>query len=400
MEEKLLLARELASCLGGIEVQMITDSNASFHRFMAQSIYGSFMPFVSADTIRMMLDDMQPACLYILGGILDLSYVVIPLGDRRFLCAGPCLNEEFSESRIRAKLRPFRLTGSTAERVIDYCRWQPVLPPESLHRFGSLLCRHVVGLPEPIPHRRIDYRWYQFGQSPIPEPQSEESSIHRIEQRYETSAALTEAVKQGNLSLAYSFIQGFQPGMSEIVRSPNPLRNAQNLCIILNTQLRHALEECRIHPYRLDKVSGDIATHIETLKSPEAASKFCVEIIRRYCELSLENRYHHLNRLSQQAVVYIKTHLNDNLTVKDTAAVLLVNANYLSGVFRRELGMTFIDFLNHQRSEQAAALLRHTNMQIQRIAAAVGYNNSSYFTRQFVRIFGCTPKEYRAKGLL
>ena len=114
MEEKLLLARELASCLGGIEVQMITDSNASFHRFMAQSIYGSFMPFVSADTIRMMLDDMQPACLYILGGILDLSYVVIPLGDRRFLCAGPCLNEEFSESRIRAKLRPFRLTGSTA----------------------------------------------------------------------------------------------------------------------------------------------------------------------------------------------------------------------------------------------------------------------------------------------
>lgn len=152
--------------------------------------------------------------------------------------------------------------------------------------------------------------------------------------------------------------------MSEIVRSPNPLRNAQNLCIILNTQLRHALEECRIHPYRLDKVSGDIATHIETLKSPEAASKFCVEIIRRYCELSLENRYHHLNRLSQQAVVYIKTHLNDNLTVKDTAAVLLVNANYLSGVFRRELGMTFIDFLNRQRSEQAAALLRHTNMQI------------------------------------
>lgn len=400
MEEKLLLARELASCLGGIEVQMVADSNDSLHRFLAQGIYGSFMSFVSADTIRMMLDDMQPACLYILGGILDLSYVVIPLGGRRFLCAGPCLNEEFSESRFRAKLRPFRLSGSTAERIIHYCRWQPVLPPETLLRFGSLLGRHVVGLPEPIPHRRIDYRWYQFGQSPIPEPQSEEFSIHRIEQRYEASAALTEAVKQGNLSLAYSFIQGFQPGMSEIVRNPNPLRNAQNLCIILNTQLRHALEECRIHPYQLDKVSGGIAAHIETLKSPEAAGKFCVEIIRRYCELSLENRYHHLNRLSQQAVVYIKTHLSDNLTVKDTAAVLLVNANYLSGVFRRELGMTFIDFLNRQRSEQAAALLRHTNMQIQRIAAAVGYNNTSYFTRQFVRIFGCTPKEYRAKSLL
>lgn len=116
MEEKLLLARELASCLGGIEVQMITDSNASFHRFMAQSIYGSFMPFVSADTIRMMLDDMQPACLYILGGILDLSYVVIPLGDHRFLCAGPCLNEEFSESRIRSRKNPPSTASSSATK--------------------------------------------------------------------------------------------------------------------------------------------------------------------------------------------------------------------------------------------------------------------------------------------
>lgn len=400
MEEKLLLARELAGCLGGIEVRLMSGEEASVQRFFGQSIYGDFLPLVSTGVVQSMLADMQPECLYILRGILDLSYAVVRLRDHRFLCAGPCMSVEFSESRVRTQLRPFRLSGSTTERVVDYCRWQPVLTPEVLHRFGVLLCRHVLGMPEPIPYQSIDYRWYQLGQPPIPEPEPAASHIHRVEQRYEASAALTQAVKQGNLSLAYSFVQGFHPGMSEIVRNPNPLRNSQNICIILNTQLRYALEECRVHPYLLDKVSGEIALHIETLKSPEAAGKFCAEIIRRYCELSVEREYQHLSRLSRQAVVYIKTRLSDNLTVKDTASALLVNANYLSGVFHRELGVTFIEFVNRERVAQAAALLRHTNMQIQRIAAAVGYNNTSYFTRQFVRVWGCTPKEYRTKGVL
>jgi two-component system response regulator YesN len=62
--------------------------------------------------------------------------------------------------------------------------------------------------------------------------------------------------------------------------------------------------------------------------------------------------------------------------------------------------MTFIDFLNRERVTQAAALLRRTNMQIQHIASAVGYNNTSYFTRQFVRVYSDTPSQYRTKGLL
>lgn len=398
MDEKLLLAREITSCLCGMEVWMVSEEDLSLHHFLSQSIYGDLRPLISTGVVRNILEDMQPECLYILSGILDLCYVVIRLRDHRVLCAGPCMTAAFSESSVRGMLRSFRLNNQATERVLEYCRWQPVLSQATLHRFGVLLCCHVLDMAEPVPYRTVDYRWYQSAQPPIPELEPEASNIHRIEQRYEASAALTEAVKQGNLSLAYSFVQGFQPGRSEIVRNTDPVRNAQNICIILNTQLRHALEECHVHPYLLDKVSEDIALHIETLKSPQQATKFCAEIIRRYCELSVEGKYQNLSRLTRQAVVYIKTRLSDNLTVKDAAKALLVNANYLSGIFRREMGISFIEFVNRERVEQAAALLRHTNMQIQRIAASVGYNNTSYFTRRFVRTWGCTPKDYRTKG--
>ena len=218
--------------------------------------------------------------------------------------------------------------------------------------------------------------------------------------RYEASAALTEAVKAGNLSLALRLIQDMYTGITSMVRNPDPMRNAQNMCIILNTQLRHAMEEQKIHPYRLDMVSGEIGRQIETLSTLEEVGKFYSHIIHRYCELALEKNYSHLDPLCRQAVVYIKNHMTDNLTVKATADALLVNANYLSGKFHQEVGITFTDFVNQQRTEQAASLLTHTNLQIQQIAAAVGYNNASHFAKQFLRFYSMTPRDYRKRNKL
>lgn len=221
------------------------------------------------------------------------------------------------------------------------------------------------------------------------------AQMRQVEQRYEHSAALTNAVQQGNLSLALHMIGQYDPRTKTSVRNTNPLRNAQNYCIVLNTQLRHALEKSGIHPYQVDRLSNQIGLEIEQLKNISQLSDFFNDVIRRYCRLVQEHAYPNLRPLTNLAVTYIKEHLADNLTVKDTAKALTINANYLSTLFHKDMGMTFIDFVNKERTNQAAALLRHTNLQIQQIASAVGYNNTSYFAKQFVRFHGISPSHYR-----
>ena len=45
MEEKLMLAKELAACLGGVEVQIVeANDDETLHRFMEQSVYRSLLP--------------------------------------------------------------------------------------------------------------------------------------------------------------------------------------------------------------------------------------------------------------------------------------------------------------------------------------------------------------------
>ena len=226
-------------------------------------------------------------------------------------------------------------------------------------------------------------------------PEEKITHMRQVEMRYEFSAVLTDAVKQGNLSLAMHMISQYSPATQTTVRNTNPLRNAQNYCIVLNTQLRHALEESGVHPYRIDRLSNQIGMQIEQLKTLPEIHEFFGKIVRQYCRLVQEHTYPDLKSLANLAVTYIKEHLTDNLTVKDTAKALTVNADYLSALFHREVGISFIDFVNRERTKQAAGLLRHTNLQIQQIASIVGYNNTSYFAKQFLRFQGVPPSKYR-----
>jgi len=396
MLEKLNLVQEIALCLGKIKIQLLTGEEDILPESIWKTLYQSLPPSSFNNEILTPFSNMEPNCLYIINGPLELCCAVIRLPKQGgYLCAGPCLTNTFSESRVRNHLRSMSLPGNTISQIINFLQWLPLLSQTDIHRLGCLLCNHVLDLPAPTPCQYLTWNWNPTTSNESVSEQSEHASrIHKIEMHHEMSIALCEAVKCGNLSVAYGFVQNFGT-IDDITHAGNPLRNAQNLCIILSTLLHHALEECHVHPYQLDKISNQISEQIENLKSLDDATRFCGDIIRKYCDLSTGNHYPHLNRLARLAVVYIKEHLSENITVKDTAKILLVNANYLSGVFRQETGMSFIDFLNKERTAQAASLLRHTNLPIQHIATAVGYNNTSYFARQFLRFYNCSPRDYR-----
>lgn len=395
------LIQDMVKCLAGIDVHRIRRADESILKLIAQSPYGAVRTAIGDRAILRVFRNMRPDCIYEINGILNVCYLAIYNGEQEhYLVVGPCLTEQISDAEIRLQLRRFGMPQEHIQMMKEFVRQQSVVPYETLHQLGDILASHLNGIPSPVPYQRVDYQWDSNDPKDLMlvDHYEDLGRMRQVEHRYEISAALTEAVKQGNLSLAYRMTRQMNVEISGIVRNPNPLRNAQNLCIILNTQLRHAMEDTGIHPYVLDRFSHEIALQIEKLLSVRAADRFSQEIVRRYCELARDHAYPDLKPFARLAVTYIKEHLSDNLTVKGTAKALMVNANYLSDQFHKEMGMTFIDFVNRERTMQAASLLKHTNLQIQQIAAAVGYNNTSYFAKQFVRFCHMTPRSFRNSG--
>jgi len=92
---------------------------------------------------------------------------------------------------------------------------------------------------------------------------------------------------------------------------------------------------------------------------------------------------------------YIIKNFNKNITLKDVADNVFLSQNYLSELFKKELGEGFYDFLSNYRVKKAKELLITTNLKIYEVAQKVGYNDSITFGRAFKKISGTTANNFR-----
>lgn len=405
MTETIIFLRKLLECTSGISLHHIPYNKADLLTFLqdcTSHVFDALLEQDSAYWKQLLQMPMQENTIYeylALGGITFMVYRDKERDSLFFL--GPALTQPFSKEDTLHSICQYPIPDDMKPHILHYCSTLPVIPGHALYRAADLLVAFLTGKEQPtkiVQGQVLSPIETQLLNSPFAAG-GDIVQMRQVEMRYEYSAALTDAIKQGNLSLALHMIGQSNPDSQNPVRNSNPLRNAQNYCIVLNTQLRHAMEETGVHPYRVDKLSHEIGLEIEQLKSIAQLHSFFISVVRRYCRLVQEYDYPNLKPLINLTVTYIKEHLADNLTVKDTAKALTVNANYLSSLFHKEMGITFIDFVNKERTRQALGLLVHTNLQIQQIASMVGYNNTSYFTKQFLRFQGVTPSHYR-KGML
>lgn len=104
---------------------------------------------------------------------------------------------------------------------------------------------------------------------------------------------------------------------------------------------------------------------------------------------------HSKNDEIRKAIAYIENNLTTNLTLEDVANHVYLSQFYFSRLFKKEMGISFITYLNQQRIEQAKTLLTQSTLSIKSISQNIGYSQTSYFCKIFKELVGMTPVNYR-----
>lgn len=100
--------------------------------------------------------------------------------------------------------------------------------------------------------------------------------------------------------------------------------------------------------------------------------------------------------IHERTMRYIELHYK-NATLGELAGELSMTIYTLSRTIKQEFGHTFKEMLQEKRMHQAAKLLQDTDLVVNDIVAAVGYENNSYFYRKFREKYGTTPDQYRKR---
>ena len=98
------------------------------------------------------------------------------------------------------------------------------------------------------------------------------------------------------------------------------------------------------------------------------------------------------------ALEYIETHYGQPITLEALARQSGMSAKYFCRFFKTIVHRSPIDYVNYYRVECASQFLSTSDMTVAEIAQHCGYNDSSFFIKQFRKYKGTTPKQYRRIG--
>lgn len=359
--------------------------------------------FVKGGEVYSLVSSLRPGVLYKFTDSLYRRFICLLLptsGAHRGMVIGPCLTSPMSDQRIMTIGEQLGISPQKQRYLREYYHALPIMLPDGT---ASVMLKALCELIWQTPSysvKEVSAEGFSSPHRPIAESVetggiSETTvNIKAMELRYSFENELMRAVMLGQSGMEEQFLTAFSSDALE-KRVANPLRNAKNYSIIMNTLLRKAAEKGGVHPVYLDRASSNIAGRIEDMTSAEDTAELMRDIFSTYCLLVRRHSVRQYSTVVKRAMLTVDADVSAELSSGIIAREQGISSGYLSTVFRKETGKTLSEFIRERRMERAEYLLATTDLQIQTVALYCGIMDVQYFTKLFKRQTGLTPTEYR-----
>lgn len=125
-----------------------------------------------------------------------------------------------------------------------------------------------------------------------------------------------------------------------------------------------------------------------------------LEAVSVYTEACQQAQQQSQGRLSveiYEALGYIDGHLEQKLSLQSVSGRVGLSPNYFSSLFKKEMDISFVDYVTQKRVERAKEMLMNTDLKTWEVAERTGFVNDSYFSKTFKRITGKSPSFFRKR---
>lgn len=221
--------------------------------------------------------------------------------------------------------------------------------------------------------------------------QKDESIYHdlHIEQQ------LLRSIENGDKETVLKYYYEFQQETLSSISSFHQLRRHKNICISsITLATRYAIQGGL--PSGIAYKIYDLYTQ-KTEDSKDAESVW--DLLRNvFCTFADRVKAQKLQQHSKTIAIcknYIFKNIYNQISVKQIAKFANVNSDYLSILFKKEVGISLIEYIQRERIEEAKKLLTFTSYSLSDICASLNFSDQSYFTKIFKKITNETPGKYR-----
>ncbi|WP_040207272.1 helix-turn-helix transcriptional regulator [Neobacillus jeddahensis] len=152
-------------------------------------------------------------------------------------------------------------------------------------------------------------------------------------------------------------------------------------------------------PYILMKQILDIAnaSYYSTFAVDYVVTELLIELTEQYHRQLLHSTTNHTENSQKfaQILEWIRVNIYEDLSVKEIADSFSFNPDHLTRLFKKNLRMSTIRYINTLKINKAKELLCTTNKTIKEISYDLKFKDEKYFMRLFKNYEGITPSQFR-----
>lgn len=310
------------------------------------------------------------------------------IGDGKFVIL-VSYGSLFSEAKIAEQLNALL-------KRISFC----------LNKFMNLSANFVVGSFEAITGIEKSYKNAEKKSRELYNKKSGTIIFYNAEMRitnsgstiklsFEEEQKLSAAIKKQDNSEVKAII-------GTIFRNLEEVNIERSQCVqLLNDFAIFIFQICKKYQVNIQNIYKNkqpIYEYLLNLDNLEKCEEFFLNLFENLIyEIAEINGNSQYSENVQKAIIYIKAHFKEDITLSRLALELKMNTAYLSSVFNHEVGMGFSEYINNLRLEYAKELMDLKKNKIKEVVELSGFNNYPYFFNLFKKKYGITPKEYLKK---
>lgn len=186
----------------------------------------------------------------------------------------------------------------------------------------------------------------------------------------------------------------FEPGLAPFVHSLlNPHMTLSRLNYIFQERdcVRQEIMDLviDIHHESVNRIKGyEVAITIQV-------KQILLTILRNDYRQEL-NQYSSLEIERLQPVLqYISENLAEEISVERCCKLLNLNYYYFLKLFKKTIGLTFVEYIQHERIKLAERILLTEHLSIEETAELSGFHNMGHFYKTFQKFHHSTPSAYK-----
>lgn len=389
----------LSKCIP-VKVRQFKKSQLDSLVFEEDSDFSSMINYHLVKCIKQYLKQCETSKITSIITPFHTQYYILCISKEQdeHLMVGPFVENPITDNLVYPIINNLKLNLDYAAKLKLYYQSVPSIDTSSVFEILFTINEYITKNQLPPSINTIDLSIMPKQDSSYDlfvENMNRTSMYKKLEYRYAGEDKLLSYITNGDVILAQSQLENSPLRSSEIIRTKDTVRNMKNLLLSTNTLFRKAAHVGGVHPIYIDELSNKWAMKIEQALSLEALNNMPLQMISSYCLLTKEHSLSQYSPIIKQALTFIDLNLSSNLTVKKVALEVNLSPDYLTRLFKKELGVTVITYINQKRIYRSLKLLKTTNLSIEEIGDLIGLSNTSYFYTLFKREIGISPKQYR-----